>query len=826
VPPPSAESQVPATSTHASAAPAPLAFEPPDGLPGWRQTWRLYASLDRESAEIRAGHLRAVVALTPASMTGNLVIGALLTVVFRGAVPLAGLVGWWAALLAVCGSSAWCWRRHARHRPARVGRRLLLRSAAHAAGLAAVWVAVPIAVGGAASTDQRVLLLATVTGLIAGGGFVLCPLPLAAIVHVVVLAAGTGIALAAHGAVDPTLLGLLVAYTATVVAAVLLGARRATAALRDAREARHQSHLVTLLLRDFEAQSAAILWETDTAGRLVRTSPKLLAVMGVDAAQASAQPLLGWFESHADGDDGRISAAQLRQALDAGKAFRNLEMALRVGGQTRWWSLAARPLVDDSGSDQGWRGVIADITVEHQVYARLNHLALFDSLTGLANRMQLRDRLHLALEHALHRPTALLCLDMDNFKWVNDGFGHGTGDQILRETGARLQALVRGKDLVARAGGDEFAVLLDEMRQPADVQRLGQRIVEELHRPFFIGGRAVRGGVSVGVVMLPAHGRTVDEVLANADLALGAAKAAGRGRCELFHADMGERVRLRISLERELREALARHEMTLHWQPQVDTRAWRIGGCEALLRWQHPRLGLVPPLQFIPIAEESGFIVELGEWVLQEACRVGAKHLPGLTVNVNASPLQLVRDDFPQVVRRALTEARLDPHRLEIEITESLFIDASPKALKNLETLRQMGVRVALDDFGTGYSSLAYLRQFPFDTLKIDRAFVRELVTQRDARAIVKSIMDLARALGMSTVAEGVEEPAQYDLLCRAGCEYVQGYLIAKPMPIAEVRELIDSWAVQRAPQTESVPDSIFGALPEEDGGGGVEAWH
>jgi PAS domain S-box-containing protein len=406
VPPPSAESQVPATSTHASAAPAPLAFEPPDGLPGWRQTWRLYASLDRESAEIRAGHLRAVVALTPASMTGNLVIGALLTVVFRGAVPLAGLVGWWAALLAVCGSSAWCWRRHARHRPARVGRRLLLRSAAHAAGLAAVWVAVPIAVGGAASTDQRVLLLATVTGLIAGGGFVLCPLPLAAIVHVVVLAAGTGIALAAHGAVDPTLLGLLVAYTATVVAAVLLGARRATAALRDAREARHQSHLVTLLLRDFEAQSAAILWETDTAGRLVRTSPKLLAVMGVDAAQASAQPLLGWFESHADGDDGRISAAQLRQALDAGKAFRNLEMALRVGGQTRWWSLAARPLVDDSGSDQGWRGVIADITVEHQVYARLNHLALFDSLTGLANRMQLRDRLHLALEHALHRPTA------------------------------------------------------------------------------------------------------------------------------------------------------------------------------------------------------------------------------------------------------------------------------------------------------------------------------------------------------------------------------------------------------------------------------------
>jgi diguanylate cyclase (GGDEF)-like protein len=788
-------------------------------LPGWRQTWRLYASRDRESAELRAGHLRTVLALAPAALVGNLLVAALHTLAFRAQLSPSTLLAWWGALLLVCAMAAWSGRRHVRERTPRIGRRLLLRSAVHPVAIAAVWVAWIVLLAGPSdgggAESPRALLPATMVALMAAGAFVLCPLPVAAIAHVLVLGLGAVIALA-KGDAPGALLALLAGYTALVVGAVLVGARRATVALRDAREARHQGHLVGLLLRDFEAQSADVLFETDATGRLVRTGPKLLALMNADAAEAEAQPLLAWFESHADGEEGRQGARELRAALDAGKAFRHLELAVRTGGVTRWWSIAARPLVDDAGADQGWRGVIADITVEHQVYARLNHLALFDSLTGLANRMQLRDRLHIALENALQRPAALLCLDMDNFKWVNDGFGHGVGDHVLREAGTRLQTLVRGKDLVARAGGDEFAVLVDDVRQPADVQRLGQRIVDELARPFFVGGRAVRSGISVGIVLLPEHGSTVDEVLANADLALGTAKAGGRGRSEMFHADMGERLRLRVALERDLREAIGRGELLLHWQPQVDTRAWRISGCEALLRWQHPRLGLVPPLQFIPIAEESGLIVDVGEWVLNEACRVGATQLPGLTVNVNVSPVQLVRDDFPQVVRRALAAARLDAHRLEIEITESLFIDASPKALKNLETLRQLGVRVALDDFGTGYSSLAYLRQFPFDTLKIDRAFVRELVTQRDARAIVKSIMDLARALGMSTVAEGVEEPAQYELLCRADCEYVQGYLIARPMPVEGVRELIANWAMQRPPQTEEVPDSIFGMLPED----------
>jgi EAL domain-containing protein (putative c-di-GMP-specific phosphodiesterase class I) len=272
-----------------------------------------------------------------------------------------------------------------------------------------------------------------------------------------------------------------------------------------------------------------------------------------------------------------------------------------------------------------------------------------------------------------------------------------------------------------------------------------------------------------------------------------------------------------MALERDLRQAVARGELRLHWQPQVDTAGWRVNGCEALLRWQHRELGLVPPANFIPLAEETGLIVELGEWVMREACRVGARQLPGLMVAVNVSAIQVVRDDFVQMVRHALADGGLPAQRLEIEITESLFIDASPKALANLETLRRMGVHVALDDFGTGYSSLAYLRQFPFDTLKVDRAFVRELVTQHDARAIVRSIVELAAALGMSTVAEGVEEPAQYELLRRAGCSGVQGFLIARPMPIEQVLELMESWAMQRAPKSDAVPDSIFAPIGDDD---------
>ena len=451
--------------------------------------------------------------------------------------------------------------------------------------------------------------------------------------------------------------------------------------------------------------------------------------------------------------------------------------------------LNGKRLLDTRGRTIGWRGVVADVTAKVEGELRLHFLAHTDSLTGLANRFTLRERLTEALGKT--ESGALLMIDLDHFKAVNDSWGHTAGDDLLKAVAGRLHGCLEPGDLAARLGGDEFAVLLHHPADATRAARVANRLIGLLSSPIALGERQIRVGASVGGAVWSDVDTTADALLVQADTALYAAKAAGRGHFAQYEAAMGESSRRRLLIEHGLSTALEQNQFALHWQAKVDVQTQRIVGAEALLRWDHPQLGSLSPTEFIGVAEQCGKIDLLGGWALQEACRCGALLDGGLTLAVNVSPLQFRLGNLVSVVSQALAECGLPANRLELEITESALMDDAEGVLLQLHALRSLGVRIALDDFGTGYSSLSYLRRFPFDTLKIDQSFVQEALNRNDAKAIIQMISLLANALSMRTVAEGVETAAQLDLVTLAGCHEIQGFLVAKALPLPEFQALL-----------------------------------
>jgi diguanylate cyclase (GGDEF)-like protein/PAS domain S-box-containing protein len=772
----------------------------------WRREFHAYTAHDRDSSELRARLLGSVTRLTPLMVLANLVNASIVVLVFADSVPLLHRAIWLAVVGALCASGLRAWWRHRSAPPPRASPRALRHAAVGAGLLGLVWAAVAVAWFPGASQHQQLVLTSLVLGTMCGGAFAMAPLPTAALSHVGALALGAVLALLrAEGEGLTMLLALLTMYTAVLCLSVLATARTFVARLRSEREAARQGQLVGLLLRDFEEHAADVLWECGASGLLTHVSPRLSSSLGISAAELQAGTLTDALCARQAPGEAESHLPMLRGAMRLGQAFRDMVLPVQTATGLRWWSLSAKPLLDESGHHAGWRGVIADVTQARETHRRLAYLAHFDSLTGLANRLELREQLAGAMDAAAAAAagcadpataprTALACLDIDHFKSINDTLGHAAGDAVLAEVGRRLQSCLRQDDLAARLGGDEFALVIRDVRSDEEVVALARRLVQVLCQPCEVQGRQVPLGTSIGIAIAPDHGRSLDELMGNADLALYAAKEAGRGRFEVFVPRLGDRHRRRITIEQALRGALARSEMHLHWQPQVDIERWQVVGAEVLLRWQHPELGRVTPDEFIRVAEDAGLIADIGLWALSRACAHAAQMRHPLVVSVNVSPAQLLRDDFAQQALRVIERSGLPPARLELEVTESLFMDNSPQALANLHALREAGVRIALDDFGTGYSSLAYLRRFPFDTLKIDRAFVRELMTRHDARAIVKTILDLARTLGMSTIAEGVEEPAQLEVLREAGCGSIQGFLVARPMPRGDLLRLLANW--------------------------------
>ena len=436
-----------------------------------------------------------------------------------------------------------------------------------------------------------------------------------------------------------------------------------------------------------------------------------------------------------------------------------------------------------------------DITKRREAEAHVARLASEDPLTGLPNRRVFRATLdQMSSQGDPELQYAVLFLDLDRFKVVNDTLGHRLGDLLLQEVAKRLQQLLEPNDLLARLGGDEFAVALTAVDSRASLEAVASRLIAAVSDNYEIEGHRLRSSISIGIAVGPVDGSTADDLLMAADLALYAVKASARGTYKFYDRSMNEGINDRRQIEMDLREAIEKRELELHYQPIIDLQRNVITGFEALARWRHPVNGMVPPGVFIPVAEDTGLIISVGAWALDEACRTAAGWPSDLKVSGNLSPVQFTAPDLYNTVKNALAESGLEPHRLELEITERLFIEDSQKTLATLHRLKQLGVRIAMDDFGTGYSSLSYLRSFPYDKIKIDRAFVSDLAAGTEHLVIVQAVVSIARALGMTTTAEGVEAAGQREFLAALGCDEAQGYLFSAAVTSEQVPAVIAAW--------------------------------
>jgi diguanylate cyclase (GGDEF)-like protein/PAS domain S-box-containing protein len=491
--------------------------------------------------------------------------------------------------------------------------------------------------------------------------------------------------------------------------------------------------------------------------------------------------------------------ARVRQWLarntQADGSFRDLEYRIvNRDGEERWLLINAVGVFDETGRRVGQRGAGRDITDRKQAEARINHLATRDALTDLPNRVLLHDRLQQALASARRQgcTVAVVFIDLDRFKNINDSLGHEVGDRLLREVAARLSACLRETDTLARLGGDEFVAVVDGLKDAAEASGVGDKILRALAAPFTVGEHALVSTASLGVSLFPADAEDAVTLMRNADTAMYHAKAAGRNRLQFFSADMNHRAMERHGIESALRTALEARQLRLWYQPQVELASDRPVAAEALLRWQHPELGAVPPAKFIPIAEESGLIGPIGDWVLERACEQlcawgGACELR-LSLNLSIGQL---RDShgFLDRARAIIRASGLDPARLEFEITETLLASNVAEHARVLRALGDLGCSIAVDDFGTGYSSLSYLKRLPIDTVKIDRVFVRDIVSDPDDAAIVGAVVAMARKLELEVVAEGVETVPQLRLLRELGCDRYQGYVFSPAVPPEEFAE-------------------------------------
>ena len=551
------------------------------------------------------------------------------------------------------------------------------------------------------------------------------------------------------------------------------------------------------LLDNFENLDLGWFWATDAKGQMIYLSESAASALGSDSGSIVGKQLTSLFIPDKN-DDPEKSERPLPFLISARNSFADLAARINIEGSEAeiWWAISGKPQFDTEKNFMGYRGGAKDITAVRERDLDASRLAKYDSLTGLANRHRMEKRLTATLTayQVAKRSCALMMLDLDRFKQVNDTLGHPAGDELLKQVAGRLKTIIGDSGEIGRLGGDEFQIMLPDMDDRGKLGDLAQRVIQMVSQPYSIDGSRAIIGTSIGVAIAPYDGLGADELVSSADLALYAAKGGGRGQFRFYSSDLKDGAQLRKQIEEDLRDALHQDQLELHYQPLIVPQTRQPKGFEALMRWNHPEQGWISPGQFIPIAEETSIIADLGEWALMRACRDAMEWPRGLRVAVNVSAVQFANEDFPRIVERALQNSGLEPDRLELEITESVFMGDPHATNRMFGQLKEIGVRLALDDFGTGYSSLGYLRDAPFDKIKIDQSFVRgSTVEGNNNSAIITAVVSLASALEMETVAEGVESLDELTLVTELGANQIQGFIFSRAIPQAEVLERFEN---------------------------------
>lgn len=722
----------------------------------------------------------------------NLVLGLMACQLFSGYVPLWQLAGWMAMLGAALYFPTIVYRQSGMVNHDHVARRFVLQLVAATSLIAFVWC-IPILVFAPLAGDLELATIWTIlAALVVGGTLLLNALPLGAFLFNLVLMSASVVAYWQTG--NMVTVGAITCFSILLALSGFENARGYLMFKLSEHGLAEKDEVVSLLLREFEEGDADWLWQIDASRRIVAASPRFAYAAGREASAIEGMPLTQLIAGKL-WESGNLppSLHILSDKLTKRESFSNLVVKVHGEDKTYWWELSASPRYDDNGTFTGFRGVGSDVTESRESAEKIARLARFDTLTGLPNRLQLTEALDRALKECeqWNCRCGFLMIDLDRFKSVNDTLGHLVGDRLLAQVSLRLRSLMGKDEMCGRLGGDEFAVVMRDTGDGQRIKDVAERIIDVLSRPYEVDQHTLFIGASVGSAHGLRDGRTVETLMRSADLALYRSKDEGGGRHNLYEPQLHSHAEERRVMEIALRKALEKDEFTLAFQPVVDAASESLVAFEALLRWHNPEFGQVSPARFIPLAEDARLVVPIGNWVLHRACREAVTWPANVRVAVNVSAEQLYEPDFVDTVVEALSEAGLPPQRLELEVTESVFLREGSRAGETLDQILALGVGLSLDDFGTGYSALGYLSKTRFTTIKVDRSFVQGAARgAQESIAIIRAVVAMADSLGMSTTAEGAETEHEVKVLRELGCKKIQGYFYGRPMSAHDVGEL------------------------------------